>query len=543
MTKRQVWPALKGLFSTFFAILCAVGMMTGAARAAPYAAIVIDARTGEVLHSRNADTRLHPASLTKMLTLYIAFEAVRNGEISLDTMVTVSRNASSEPPSKLGLRTGQKIKLRYLIRAAAVKSANDAATAIGEAISGSESAFTARMDRTARALGMSHSTFKNAHGLTSTGHMSTARDMANLGRHLFYDYPDYYNLFGRTTTTVPGRTLYNTNRKFLAAYRGADGIKTGYTRAAGFNLVGSAERGGVRIIAAVFGGSSTPWRNQRMAELLDMGFDRADKSVTTRKPSLPNYTPQDPLLMSGRESNSLRAVTASLRPVARPERPAPAEPAPANVAGIVEPEIPEQLALAEGDQDNDPQIEDMLARQVAALAPTGATATATDAAYEPAAPAVLPPEVPAQIAATAEPQAATQPVMLSSLAITTPKIFPKARPGDLLGQFPAALPATPGSTASTQSAGEVVVTRRTDAGEANWAVNVGRFNTEGIAERALLTTALSEIETLDGAGRKVVRGPRGFDATFTGLTRDEADRTCQRLVARSQTCFMLHPGT
>ena len=167
---------------------------------APYAAMVIDARTGEVLHSRNADTRLHPASLTKMMTLYIAFEAVERGEISLDTVVTISRKAAAEPPSELGLRTGQKIKLRYLIRAAAIKSANDAATAIGEAISGSEAAFARRMNRTAKAMGMTRTTFKNAHGLTEAGHLSTARDMTTLGRHVFYDYPDYYNLFSRIQT-------------------------------------------------------------------------------------------------------------------------------------------------------------------------------------------------------------------------------------------------------------------------------------------------------------------------------------------------------
>ncbi|MEM8629592.1 MAG: serine hydrolase, partial [Pseudomonadota bacterium] len=141
------------------------------ASAAPYAAMVMDARTGEVLHSRNADSRLHPASLTKMMTLYIAFEAVERGEISLDTMVTISKRAAAEPPSKLGLRTGQKIKLRYLIRAAAIKSANDAATAIGEAISGSEAAFARRINRTAKAMGMTRTTFRNAHGLTEQGHL------------------------------------------------------------------------------------------------------------------------------------------------------------------------------------------------------------------------------------------------------------------------------------------------------------------------------------------------------------------------------------
>ncbi len=258
--------------------------VASAAYAAPYAAMVIDARTGKVLHSRNADTRLHPASLTKMMTLYVVFDAIKHGEISLDTMVRVTRKAANEPPSKLGLRAGQKIKLRYLIRAAAVKSANDAATALGIAISGSESAFAKRMTRTARALGMSKTTFKNANGLTRSGHLSTARDMTTLGRHLFYDFPQYYNLFSRKSTNAGVRQVANTNRKLLGAYRGADGIKTGYTNAAGFNLVASAHRGDKRVIATVFGGRTSAWRNKRVAELLDMGFKRSPTYVAVRKP-------------------------------------------------------------------------------------------------------------------------------------------------------------------------------------------------------------------------------------------------------------------
>ena len=258
--------------------------------AAPYAAMVMDARSGKVLHAENADTRLHPASLTKMMTLYVVFEAVENGEISLDTKVRISKKAAAEPPSKLGLRSGQRIKLRYLIRAAAVKSANDAATALGEAIEGSEAAFARRMNRTAKALGMERTTLKNAHGLTEKGHLSTARDMTILGRHLFYDYPDYYNLFSRMRTHAGLREVANTNRRFLGNYRGADGIKTGYTRAAGFNLVASAERGQERIITTVFGGRSTATRNKRVAQLMDKGFKLAPSRVAIQKPARPDYS-------------------------------------------------------------------------------------------------------------------------------------------------------------------------------------------------------------------------------------------------------------
>ena len=241
-------------------------------QAAPYAAVVMDRGTGEILHSRNADTRLHPASLTKMMTLYMAFKAVESGKLSLDQKIKTTKNAAGEPPSRLGLKAGMRISVRHLIRATAVKSANDAATLLGEAIAGSETKFTARMTAQAKALGMKRTTFKNAHGLTQSGHMSTARDMTILGRRLMYDFPDYYNLFSRRSTDAGVRSVPNTNRKLLANYRGADGIKTGYTNAAGFNLVASAQRGEKRIIATVFGGRTSATRNARVAELLDMAL-------------------------------------------------------------------------------------------------------------------------------------------------------------------------------------------------------------------------------------------------------------------------------
>ena len=267
----------------------ALGALPMSVLAAPYADMVIDARTGEVLHQTNADTRLHPASLTKMMTLYIAFEAIEHGEISLDTMVTVSKYAASQPPSRVGLRAGQKIALRYLIRAAAIKSANDAASAIGDAIEGDRAGFAKRMNRTAKALGMSKTTFKNANGLTADGHMSTARDMTTLGRRLFYDFPQYYSIFSRRTADAGIAKVSSTNRRFLDSYEGADGIKTGYTGPAGFNLVASAQRGKKRIIAAVFGGTSTANRNARVAELLDLGFGKAPNKAAVQQPPAIDY--------------------------------------------------------------------------------------------------------------------------------------------------------------------------------------------------------------------------------------------------------------
>jgi D-alanyl-D-alanine carboxypeptidase len=323
-----------GIYRAMQAVLAAVLLAAlldagAAAAAAGRAEYVIDARSGEVLHERNAHTRMHPASLTKMMTLYLVFEAIETGKLDLDQRVTVSRAAASMPPSKIGFKAGQKVRIRDLIRAAAVRSANDSAVVLAEAVAGSESRFADLMTRRARQLGMSDTTFKNASGLTAAGHLSTAHDMALLGLHLFQDFPEYYNLFGRTSTAAFGRTIWNTN-KLLSTYRGADGIKTGYTRAAGFNLVSSAERDGVRVIAALFGGQSSAARNARVAQLLDLGFERAPAKPRNTAPAAsliaraaPSVVPEAaPAPRPGDEAasslltRSVEAVGAALTPAA-----------------------------------------------------------------------------------------------------------------------------------------------------------------------------------------------------------------------------------
>ena len=256
----------------FLAMGILFGMTAVQAQAQTMASVVMDARTGKILQATNGTTRVHPASLTKMMTLYIAFDQLQKGQLSLDRKVTVSANAAAEPPSRLGLREGQQIEVRYLIRAAAIKSANDAATALGEVIGGSEANFAKMMNAYARAMGMDNTTFRNANGLTAEGHMSSARDMAMLGRRLVYDFPQYYNIFSRNSTSAGLATVRNTNRRLLDAYPGADGIKTGYTKAAGFNLVSSAKRGDKRVIVALLGGRSSAARNAEVARLMDVGF-------------------------------------------------------------------------------------------------------------------------------------------------------------------------------------------------------------------------------------------------------------------------------
>ena len=272
-------------------VVCAIlaPLLANSTAAEIYAAVVMDARNGEVLFSRHGNKIRYPASLTKMMTLYLAIEAIEAGEIDLDSYVTISSNAASEPPSKIGLRAGQRKTLRHLMRAAAIRSANDAATAIAEAISGSEEAFTRRMTRTARTMGMRNTTFHNAHGLTQAGHRSTAYDMAILSRHIIYDYPEYFNLFSRLSADIGGSRVRSTNRRFLQEFRGADGIKTGYTSASMFNLAATARRGNKRLIVIVLGGRSVVTRDNHVIELMNNWFHRMPAEVALRTPQRPNY--------------------------------------------------------------------------------------------------------------------------------------------------------------------------------------------------------------------------------------------------------------
>jgi D-alanyl-D-alanine carboxypeptidase len=475
---RQILLARRGLFlatAVWLLVIVPISVMS-----APYAAVVMDARSGKILHSRNANTRLHPASLTKMMTLYVVFEAIRHGEITEDTLVKISRNASREPPSKLGLKAGQKIKLRYLIRAAAVKSANDAATALGEAISGSEEAFANRMTRTAKRLGMTRTTFKNAHGLTQKGHLSTAHDMTILGRHLLYDYNQYYNLFSRRTTTIGKRKIANTNRRLLANYKGADGIKTGYTQAAGFNLVASAERGKERIIATVFGGRSTSSRNARVAELLNMGFKRAPTNVAVIKPRRPAYP--NPGKVDGHAGISHRTVTAvktSLRPKLRP------------------------FGLGGGGKDT--MQDTILAAVTSVQMPNTLESSVQDIASMYA----------------GNSSGKTAPLNMYNNTDHTGLAENSSDDDPIVLE---------------------VVTRISTSGGRHWGINVGNYRSRGDAEAVLLRTVLSELGTLEGSLRKVVAKKTGFDANFYGMTRDAAALACRRLAARKQTCSTIGPG-
>lgn len=253
--------------------------------AARYASIVIEQDTGKVLHAVNPDVRNYPASLTKIMTLYLLFEALDKGTMKLDQKLTVSRRAQRRAPSKLGLKQGQKIKVRDIIGALVTKSANDAATVLAEALGGTEPAFARMMTATARKLGMTRTTFRNASGLPDRRQRSTARDMAVLAVAMARNFPHYYHHFSTQTFRYKGRRYRNHNR-LLTRYKGVDGIKTGYTRASGYNLAVSVERNGRRLIGVVFGGKSAKWRDRHMSRLLTGAFKSfADEPVVAKRKS------------------------------------------------------------------------------------------------------------------------------------------------------------------------------------------------------------------------------------------------------------------
>lgn len=452
------------LFIALFALILPA-LAPAPAHAAPFAAIIMDARTGEELWSQNADTRLHPASLTKMMTLYITFQEIQAGRLSLDTVVTVTKHAAAQPPSRLGLKAGQQIKVRYLIRAAAIKSANDAASALGDHIGGNEAAFASRMTRTARALGMKNTTFKNANGLTATGHLSTARDMNLLGRHLFYDFPQFYNIFSRRTADAGIAKVVNTNSRFLDGYEGADGIKTGYTVPAGFNLTASAKRGDKRIIATVFGGTSTAQRNAKMVELMNKGFNLAKNGVREKRPAAAGIQGGDAVAadlladnspaaidtpnVPGGAAKTLRvsgAMTSSPRPKARPARGGAPEALIAEAAPVV---VPDALsaAIAEG-------VESALAEATAVPPPPGtleaqavelaaASGSASGAAIE----TVDPQAVEAALAAAAAAAPVAEEAPAVAMAAVAPASASASAPGSLEAQ--AAALAAGGAPAET----------------------------------------------------------------------------------------------
>lgn len=301
-TRRRLWsPAL---------LFLAMTVLAPSVSYAKYASIVINAKTGEILHGTNIDTRNYPASLTKMMTLFMVFEALDAKKWTLRKRLKVSRRAARQPASRLGLRAGQTISVEEAVLALITKSANDVAVIVAENMHKTEQKFALAMTALARQIGMSRTTFRNASGLPHRGQMSTARDMARLAQVLIHRHGEYYHYFSRTHFSYAGRKHRNHN-KLLTTYEGADGIKTGYIRAAGFNLVASAKRRNARIIGVIFGGNSPKHRNRLMTRILNKGF----RTIGAGAPAKPRIAAKPP---PPRKKNRVAAKPAATPPAEKP---------------------------------------------------------------------------------------------------------------------------------------------------------------------------------------------------------------------------------
>jgi D-alanyl-D-alanine carboxypeptidase len=323
-------------------------VLSPSAVAEKYAALVMDADTNEILHSRNADDPRYPASLTKVMTLYLLFDALDAGEVSLNDKMTVSRNAAAQPPSNLRLKAGDKIKVEDAILALVTKSANDVAVVIAEHLGGTERKFAVKMTDKAHDLGLKNTTFKNASGLPNTEQTSTAYDLALLADALLDQHGQYYHYFERKKFDW-GRMVYKNHNELVGKVEGVDGIKTGYTRASGFNLMTSAERDGHRVIAVMLGGATAKSRNEHVEALVEAAFATyggpADPSspqlrgtstifAAVQTPSNPNDAAEP--MLNGKPLSSYQAQAINLA-----------------LADTTEEDITEDMLIVEGDGADD----------------------------------------------------------------------------------------------------------------------------------------------------------------------------------------------
>lgn len=446
---------------------------------ARYAAIVVDATTGETLFTRHGDVTRYPASLTKMMTLYMAFEALTEGRVSLTDELVVSPLAASQPPSKLGLAAGQRISLDDAMRATAVRSANDMAMAIAEHVGGSQARFGAMSTLKAQQLGMSRTRYVNPNGLPDSRQVTTAHDLAILARAIMRDYPQYYSYFGLHDWAYQGRGYRNTNG-LLSSGMGYDGIKTGFTNASGYNLAASAVRDGRRIIVVVLGGRSSASRNGHVAELMNTGFELENRRAAGEPIQIAqSFFEQRGFGVSSSPTNDGAVAYAS-----------------------VSREDEEETGMGS----------------------PGPAPTAV--AY-----AALPP-------APVPPPAARVPSPIHVAGTDVPVRTTSTRPAPNLtaslngGASAAAARTSPRAPARTSPA-------RAPAGQ--WAVQVGAFKDERVATNWLTEINRRFRSQFTGAERTVQTAGEWYRSRFVGLTEQTARDACTALSARRVTCAVIRP--
>jgi D-alanyl-D-alanine carboxypeptidase len=482
------------------------------------AALVEDGATGKILYSRNANAERHPASLTKMMTLYLLFDALKKGQMTLSTPMTVSAHAASQRPTKLHLYPGDSIPVDAAIYAIVIRSANDVAVTIAESLGGTESHFAEMMTEKARQLGMRNTFFHNASGLPDPLQISTASDLAILGRRLAYDFPQYFHYFASPGFTYRG-TTYQTHDNLIGRYDGADGIKTGYTEASGFNLVSSVVRGRTHIVAVVMGGRTARRRDREMMNLLDDAFSQIQANpMLVASTNVPWH--------GAAQSNS--TVIASF-----------------DVAGAVPRVTAPQTADAEDEDaaenrpDNDAQQgapETQVAQNEVAPAPVPVPATQFRAPPPP------PPPPPPQQQAS-QPHSAPPATEVANAHVPLPTPRPKHEPAKapvMLASLQTPKPTPKPVIGEGDYDDQAATTRKLTAQD--WTIQIGAFADSTIARAQLATYAERSMDILGQATRiivpfKGVDGQTLFRARFGPFVEREAREVCARLTERGQTCF------
>ena len=467
-----------------------------------YADIVVDVNSGAVMHSTEPDSLRHPASLTKIMTLYLLFEQLEAGKLKLNTQLPVSAQAAAQAPSKLGLKAGQSIAVEDAIKAVVTRSANDVAVVIAEALGGDEDSFAKLMTRKARALGMSRTAYMNASGLPDDAQITTARDQALLGRAVRDRFPLFYKYFATTGFRYRGKMIGNHNR-LLGKVAGVDGIKTGYTRASGFNLMTSVRRGNRYLVAVVLGGRTAGLRDARMRDLID---DYIHVASTKRSAPIIAEAAEPPARTPAQRIAAAVITPARADPAATATIPLPAA-APATVPGSTDPLKPilvKTLSVKPA------------AIKTASLAPTAAAAPTITVAQVTAAPDMSHAEA-------------------NVLA-------PAATRAGVLGVLPAKIAAAPPAI-SIAPASDPVATAPQTAHRTGWMIQVGAFDQESEAKQRL-TSAQSRAKTLLGAAdpftERVMKGAKAlYRARFAGLDKDQAEAACKYLKKNEIACMTL----
>ncbi|MBI5131997.1 MAG: SPOR domain-containing protein [Rhodopseudomonas palustris] len=522
-----------------------------------FASIIVDANTGATLTATNPDALRHPASLTKIMTLYLLFERLEAGKLSLDSEMEVSEHASSQAPTKLGLRPGQTLRVEDAIKGLVTRSANDAAVVIAETVGGSENDFAKMMTRKARALGMSRTVYRNASGLPNDDQVTTARDQSILGRAIQDRFPRYYRYFATASFNYRGASIRNHNR-LLGNVEGVDGIKTGYTRASGFNLVTSMHRGNRFLVGVVLGGRSGGSRDAIMRNLLAENLEKASSrrtvaAIVERAPSQietevaedkPESRPSPTVQIQG----AVQVASAAPEPIETVSRPAP--PAPVATRAIAaRPEKPEPGPFNSGTIDTKPLA--LVPGSSEPMKPVRVKTVQVKSAPIKLASAVAAPPVTNTIPSPRRDVAET-----SNAAVAKAELIPQpANHGTgngILGVLPAsrvspanaqamasAEPAPTPTSSTVQQNGAIKTVTHT-----GWIIQVGALESESEA-KARLEAARDQARGMLGKADPfteavVSKGDRKlYRARFAGLDREEAEAVCRKLKRSDISCFTI----